>query len=81
MAGKQRKKERSALGGLMQEAVTDRLGYDPGSTQPPRNATGELAFPEFSLENVTPEYCCPRCSYEWRGNPLPGATETAEAEE
>lgn len=25
------------------------------------------------VELITPDYRCPRCAYEWRGNPMPPA--------
>lgn len=30
------------------------------------------------VETIEPEFRCPRCAYEWRGNPLPPAGASIE---
>lgn len=37
------------------------------------------SFPEFG-EDVPVQYCCPRCSYAWSGNPNAGAVKTGAEE-
>lgn len=49
-------------------ALSAMMGYDPESGVPPES------WPDFS-SGIPTEFCCPRCSYAWRGNPAPNAEE------
>lgn len=53
--------------------VSDLAGYDPDSAIPPTE------FPDFS-KGVEAEFCCPKCSYEWRGVAKPTEADAAEVE-
>jgi hypothetical protein len=54
-------------------ALSSAMGYDPESSVPPE------AWPDFS-NGIPVEFCCPSCSYAWRGNPMPNAEEKVVTE-
>ena len=62
-------------GGLFDvAAVSDLAGYDPNSATPPAQ------WPDFSA-GIETEFCCPKCSYAWRGNPQPNEDDVATVTE
>ena len=43
--------------------------FDPETVERMKDAEAEDAFQ--LVDTIKPEYRCPRCSYAWRGSPMP----------
>ena len=43
--------------------------FDPETVEQMKDRMADDAFQ--LVEPITPEFRCPRCAYEWRGNPMP----------
>ncbi len=45
--------------------------FDLETVERMKEAQASDAFQRVDLDTTNPEYRCPHCGYEWRGNPLP----------
>jgi hypothetical protein len=51
--------------------------FDPASLSQTKAAINADEFPVIDDRSMITDYCCPFCSYEWSGNPKPGALKDA----